>query len=86
LPGAIAQGFNTHPHLEGAPERETQKTDQDVRLDPFSFLVEDRPQAQITFANAKGVFGLAQLDVPAPELGRSSSCGRSFPIAEPLRL
>jgi hypothetical protein len=58
LAGTVAQTFAAHPHFQGAPQHQTQKTDQDVGFDPFGFLMEDRPQAQVALADAKSIFGL----------------------------
>ena len=69
LAGAVAQAFAAHPHLQGAPKGEAQKADQDVGFDPFGLLMKDGAQAQIALADAEGVFGLAKLDIPAPEFG-----------------
>ena len=65
---AGAQAFAAHPHLQGAPQRQRQKADQDVRLHAPGFLVVDGVQAEVAFGGAKGGFGLGELDIPAPEL------------------
>jgi hypothetical protein len=35
-----------------------------VRLDALDFLMEDRAQAQVALADAEGILGLTELDIP----------------------
>ena len=67
LAGASAQAFASHPHLQGSPQRQCQKADQDVGFNPAGFLMKDRPQPQIALAGAKGGLGLLELNIPMPE-------------------
>ena len=39
LTRAGPEPFGTHPHFQGAPKRQDQKTNQDVGLDALGFLV-----------------------------------------------
>jgi hypothetical protein len=43
LAGASTQAFASHPHFQGSPQRQCQKADQDVGLDPLGFLMKDGP-------------------------------------------
>jgi hypothetical protein len=61
LTGAGAKLFATHPHLQGAPERQSQKADQYVGFDPVSFLMKDGMQPEITLADAECSLGLLEL-------------------------
>ena len=65
----MAQPFALHPLFQHPPQGQAQKAHESVRCHPFGFLVADRAQTQIAFADANGVFGLGQLPLPTPAFG-----------------
>ena len=64
----ISQSCARLPLLQQLPEGIAEEADQDVRLDAFGLLVPHRADGEIGFVNAKGGFGLGELDVGSPEL------------------
>jgi hypothetical protein len=52
------------------PQRQRQKTDQNVRFHPLGLLMKDGAQQQVALANPKGGLGLLQLQIPIPEFRR----------------
>lgn len=68
LTSARAQRLGLHPLLERAPQRQRQKTHQDMRLDAVLFLVKHRPQSQIAFGGPESRLRLGQLYIPPPQL------------------
>ena len=56
------------PHLEALPEHESEKANEDMRLDAIFALVPDRTHVQLILLNAKCGFGLCQLNVSLPQL------------------
>ena len=52
---------------KGPPQRQGEKTDQDMSLGPVFLLMEDRSHPQIMFCGAEGIFNLGKLDIGVPE-------------------
>src|ERR1700730_5565708 len=64
----IAEAGALLPHLETFPQHESEKADQDMSLDALGALMPDGPQVQLILVDAKGGFGLGELNVGLPEL------------------
>src|SRR5262245_30844503 len=64
----VSEASTALPHLQGLPEHESQKAHQDVSLDAIGTLVPDRAYLELILLNAKGRFGLGELDVSLPQL------------------
>src|SRR6266404_8402262 len=56
------------PHLQGLPQNEGKKADEDVSLHAILALVPDRTDIELILLNSKSGFGLCELDIGFPKL------------------
>src|SRR5437764_12820726 len=56
------------PHLQALPQHESEKAHEDMGLQTIGALMPDRPHVQLVLLDAKGSFGLRELDVSLPQL------------------
>ena len=68
-----AQAGSLHPLLECPPHDESEEANKDVGLGAFLCLVENGPEPQVVFCDAKTVLDLRQADVGSPEFFGASA-------------
>jgi hypothetical protein len=64
----IAETCTALPHLEGLPQHEGKKADEDMSLYAILALVPNRAEVELVLLDTKSGFGLGELDIGLPEL------------------
>ena len=64
----ISEACSLLPHLEGLPQHEGKKADEDMSLNAVGVLMPDRTEVELIFLNAERGLGLGELDIGLPEL------------------
>ena len=85
LPRGASEAAALHPLLQCAPQHQPQKANQNVRLRAVLRAVENRPQAEVVFADPEAIFDLRQADVGPPELLRAVSLNLKTAVTDRSR-